>query len=261
MPRPPRADEAGGLYHALNRGNLRAEIFHKEEDYSAFERVLGEALEIHKIELYSYQLMPNHYHFVLRPLVDGEMSRFMGWIGGTHTMRYHARYHTAGMGHVYQQRYKSFPIQDDEHFFVVCRYVERNALRAGFVAQAENWRWGSLWRWLQPNEPIPKLLSRWPLARLPNWVRRVNESLSEKELDAVRLCAQRGCRATTVGVNRSPDDSILSPQCGPEAENECDFPINPKSKRPDPFDRAGTTKWLGKVAGGKRSATTGYSTS
>ena len=71
MPRSPRADEAGGLYHALNRGNLRAEIFHKWEDYVAFERILYEALEIHKIELYSYLLMPNHYHIVLRPLVDG----------------------------------------------------------------------------------------------------------------------------------------------------------------------------------------------
>ena len=114
MPRSPRADEAGGLYHALNRGNLRATIFHKREDYVAFERILYEALEIHKIELYSYLLMPNHYHIVLRPLVDGEMSRFMGWVGGTHTMRYHAHYHTSGMGHVYQQRYKSFPIQDDD---------------------------------------------------------------------------------------------------------------------------------------------------
>ena len=84
MPRPPRADEALGIYHALNRGNLRATI-------------------------------------VFRPLVEGEMSRFMKWVGGTHTMRYHAHYHTGGLGHVYQQRFKSFPIQSDEHFFVVCR--------------------------------------------------------------------------------------------------------------------------------------------
>ena len=145
MPRSPRADEAGGLYHALNRGNLRADIFKKEADFDAFEEILGEALEIHEVELFSYQLMSNHYHLVLRPLVDGEMSRFMGWLGGTHTMRYHAHYHTSGMGHVYQQRYKSFPIQDDEHFLVVCRYVERNALRAGLVKRAEDWRWGSLW--------------------------------------------------------------------------------------------------------------------
>ena len=144
MPRSPRADEAGGLCHALNRGNLRAEIFKKEDDFAAFERILSEALAIHEIELYNSLLMPDHYHLVLRPLVEGEMSRFMGWVGGTHTMRYHAHYHTSGMGHLYQQRYKSLPIQDDDHFFVVCRYVERNALRAGLVRRAEQWRWGSL---------------------------------------------------------------------------------------------------------------------
>jgi len=170
MPRPPRADEAGGLYHALNRGNLRATIFHNEADFEAIERILYEALQIHKVELYSFQLMPNYYdpnhdHLILRPLVDGEMSRFMGWIGGTHTMRYHAHYHTSGMGHVYQQRYKSFPIQDDNHFFVVCRYVERNALRAGLVERAEQWRWGSLWRWVRRPEPQPPLLI--PVADAP----------------------------------------------------------------------------------------------
>jgi len=192
MPRPPRADEAGGLYHALNRGNLRADIFRKEGDFLAFEKILHEGLQRFQIELFSYQLMGNHDHLVLRPLIDGEMSRFMGWIGGTHTLRYHAHYHTSGLGHVYQQRYKSFPVQDDDHFFVVCRYVERNALRAELVDRAEDWRWGSLWRWLQKPEPDPKLLSPWPIARLPKWVERVNEPLTECELAAVRLSAQRG---------------------------------------------------------------------
>ena len=116
----------------------------------------------------------------------------MGWVGGTHTMRYHAHYKTSGMGHVYQQRYKSFPIQDDEHFLVVCRYVERNALRAELVDRAEDWRWGSLWRWLQKRELNPKLLSPWPLPGLPRWVARVNECLSQRELEAVPLSAQRG---------------------------------------------------------------------
>ena len=192
MPRAPRADEAGGLYHALNRGNLRAEIFHKDADYVAFEKILGEALEIHQVELFAYQLMPNHYHLVLRPLVDGEMSRFMGWVGGTHTMRYHAHYHTGGMGHVYQQRYKSFPIQDDDHFLAVCRYVERNALRAGLTRRAEDWQWGSLWRWRSKLDSDPKLLSPWPISRSPRWVDRVNEALSERELESVRRSVQRG---------------------------------------------------------------------
>lgn len=139
MARAPRADEAGGLYHALNRANMRATISKKNEAFAVFERVLAEGLQ-----LYSYQLMPNQFHLVLRPQVDGEMSQFMGWVGGTHKMRYHAHHHTGGTEHVYQQRYKSFPVQDDEHFLVACRSVERNAFRAGLVTRAEDWRWGSL---------------------------------------------------------------------------------------------------------------------
>ncbi len=192
MPRPKRADEAGAIYHALNRGNARATIFHKDADYEAFERILAEGLDQYPARLICYQLMPNHWHLVVQPTEDGGMSNFLRWVTATHTMRYHAHYHTSGEGHVYQGRFKSFPIQDDDHFFVVCRYVERNALRAKLVDRAEQWRWGSLWRWLQRVEPRPKLLSPWPLARLPGWVKRVNEALSEKELAAVRWSIKRG---------------------------------------------------------------------
>lgn len=192
MARTSRADEAGGLYHALNRGNLLADIFQDESDYTDFESILHAGLEYYEIELFCYQLMPNHFHLVLRPLVDGAMGRFMGWIGGTHAMRYHAHHQSIGTGRIYQRRYKSFPIQDDKHFTTVCRYVEGNALRAGLVDRAEQWRWGSLWRWSQKPEPDPKLLSRWPVTRLPKWSSRVNESLPEQELEAVRNSAQRG---------------------------------------------------------------------
>ena len=161
MPRSPRADEAGGLYHALNRANLGAKAFLKEGDYRAFEKVLHEALQIYQVELYCYQIIPP--------------------IGTWSCVHY-----------LYQGRFKSFPIQDDEHFLVVCRYVERNALRAGLVDHAEQWRWSSLFRWLQPTEPEPKLLSSWPIPRLPNWVERVNQALSDQELKAIRNCAQRG---------------------------------------------------------------------
>lgn len=192
MSRPPRADEAGGLYHALNRGNCRAQIFHKDADYEAFERVLAEGVERYDVQLYCFALMPNHWHFVLRPNRDGEMSRFLRWITATHTMRYHAHYDTSGEGHVYQGRFKSFPIQDDGHFLAVCRYVERNALRAELVQRAEDWRWSSLWRWRQKVEPTPHLLSRWPIPRAPNWVARVNKPLTDGELDAIRRSARRG---------------------------------------------------------------------
>ena len=90
MPRSPRADEAGGIYHALNRGNARRKIFRKPEEYEAFQSILGEGLDGHDIELFSYQLMPNHWHLVIRCRVDGKMSRFLRWVTATHTMRYHA---------------------------------------------------------------------------------------------------------------------------------------------------------------------------
>ena len=82
--------------------------------------------------------MPNHWHFVLQPTEDGGMSNFLRWVSLTHTMRLHAHYRTGGQGHVYQGRFKSFPIQDDDHFLLVCRYVERNALRAGLVRRTGN---------------------------------------------------------------------------------------------------------------------------
>ena len=93
---------------------------------------------------------------------------------------------------MYQGRFKSFPVQDDEHFFTVCRYVERNALRAKLVKRAEDWRWGSLWRWLQKSEPEPSLLSTWRIPRQPHWVERVNEPLTSDELAAIRTSVKRG---------------------------------------------------------------------
>lgn len=192
MPRPKRADEANGIYHALNRGNARSPIFNKTADFEAFEQILSEGLELYPCCILGYQLMPNHWHLVLQPTEDGGMSEFLRWVTLTHTQRYHAHYGTSGQGHVYQGRFKSFPIQDDGHFIVVVRYVERNAVRAKLVERAEDWRWGSLYRWLARPEPNPKLLTVWPIARLPNWVQRVNEPLSEKEVDAVRWSVKRG---------------------------------------------------------------------
>jgi len=89
-------------------------------------------------------------------------------------------------------RFKSFPIADDDHFLVLCRYVERNPLRAGLVERAEQWQYGSLWRWTQKSEPEPKLLAPWPIARSPNWIQRVHQPLTARELEAVRTCVQRG---------------------------------------------------------------------
>jgi len=80
MGRVKRADAAGATYHMLNRANRRATIFEKDSDYEAFERILIDAVAKFKIDLFSYCVMPNHWHLVVRPMVDGEVSRFAQWL-------------------------------------------------------------------------------------------------------------------------------------------------------------------------------------
>ncbi|HUV70627.1 MAG TPA: transposase, partial [Terracidiphilus sp.] len=140
MPRWPRAAIGGTVYHVLNRANARMQIFDNRGDYELFEQVLAEAHRRVAMRTISYCLMPNHWHLVLWPRKDGDLSEFMRWLTVTHTQRWHACRGTAGSGHVYQGRFKSFPVADDGHYLTVCRYVERNALRAGLAERAEQWR-------------------------------------------------------------------------------------------------------------------------
>ena len=164
MGRPLRAAEPGFVYHALNRANGRLRLFHKPGDYEAFERVLTAAQQRFSSRLLAYCVMPNHWHLVLWPHHDRELSRFLGWLTLTHTQRWHAHRHTAGSGHLYQGRFKSFPVQEDDHLLTVLRYVERNPLRGGLVSRAERWRWSSLHHRLEGGGPVldtsPVLLPR-----------------------------------------------------------------------------------------------------
>ncbi len=192
MGRPKRSDEAGLTYHMLNRANRRETIFHKDGDYEAFENILEEALARVELHLYSYCLMQNHWHLVVSPQIDGEMGRFGQWLSLTHTQRYHAHYHTTGEGHLYQGRYKSFPVQSDDHFLAVCRYVERNAFTAELCEEPDQWRWSSLWRWRHGSTSEKSILTAWPISRERNWVDRVRAVLSEKEEKRLKRCIQRG---------------------------------------------------------------------
>jgi putative transposase len=110
----------------------------------------------------------------------------------THTQRWHAHHHTTGTGHLYQGRFKSFPVQTDDHLLTVCRYVERNPVRAGLVSHAELWRWGSLWRRVHGGGDGQGLLSRWPIDPPEEWVQWVNNPLAPEELQALRRCVNRG---------------------------------------------------------------------
>jgi len=144
------------------------------------------------MRLLAYCLMPNHWHLILWPQKDGELSDYMHWLTLTHTQRWHAHYRNVGVGHLYQGRFKSFPIAADEHFLVACRYVERNALRAGLAVRAEDWRWGSLAQRRGVGSAGAPELAEGPIPWPRGWAAWVNEAQNEAEFAALRRCIERG---------------------------------------------------------------------
>jgi len=180
------------VFHVLNRGVGRRTLFDKDGDFLAFEKVLQETLKTRPVRICAYCLMPNHWHFVLWPERDGDLPAFMQQLTNTHVKRWKRHRRETGFGHLYQGRYKSFPVQSDDHFYQVVRYVERNALRAKLVSRAESWPWSSLARPDRENA-TPGILSSWPLGRPADWLQIVNQPQSEAELLALRHCVNRGC--------------------------------------------------------------------
>ena len=148
MARPIRHFIGNQMHHMLNRGNGRAGLFEKPADYQAFQTILQESVRRFSMRPCCYCLMPNHWHPILWPRHErGEdASAFLQWMTMTHAQRWHAYRGTAGTGHLYQGRFKSFPVQSDGHMLKVFRYVEQNALRARLVETAQDWPYSSLWQ-------------------------------------------------------------------------------------------------------------------
>jgi putative transposase len=165
-------------------------LFDHDGDYAAFERVLAEGCRQVPMRLLAYCLMPNHWHLVLWPFRDETVSRFVAWVTTTHTKRWHGYRNSVGTGHVYQGRFKSFLVQDDAHYLAVCRYVERNAVRAKLVARAEEWRWSSLGRRSASQHIVP--VSEGPVSRPPDWVQWVNDREADDQVTAIRRSIVKG---------------------------------------------------------------------
>ena len=216
MARRPRIAPGGWIYHVLNRAVGRMKIFNSDGDFQAFLRIVKEAQERVPMRILSYCIMSNHWHFVVWPKEDGELSAFFKWMTHTHVMRWRTAHQKVGLGPLYQGRFKSLPVKKDEDFLRVCRYVERNALTAGLVERAEDWRWGSLGeregvlagkiqtaggntvgtenadvgvgatggvgRTLAGGDSGPTLAA-WPVERPSDWVSWVNEPIEPKELE------------------------------------------------------------------------------
>jgi putative transposase len=191
MGRATRIDVGDMVYHVINRANFRSELFSKDKHYRNFLDILEEATEIVPMRILSFCLMPNHWHLVLYPKNEGNLSRFMHWVTLTHTRRYHTKTKTIGYGHMYQGRYKSIPVERDRYFWALVRYVERNAKRAGLVKNAEDWKWSSIHIRLKGTEAQKKLLSPWPVEEPNNYRTWIIQSEPIVEIENIRYAIQR----------------------------------------------------------------------
>lgn len=141
------------------------------------------------MRILGYCLLPNHFHLVLWPLHDGDLSRWMHWLLNTHIRRYHKHYQSSG--HIWQGRFKAFPIAADEHLLTVLRYVERNPVRANLVKEADQWLWSSAGLWTT-QVGRPDYLEAGPVERPQPWLQWVNQALTAAELAALRRSVNRG---------------------------------------------------------------------
>ena len=188
MPRTSRAAVGGMVYHVLNRGNGRMQIFRSPADYQTFAELMVAGKQRADVEIFAFCLMPNHWHLVLRPRRGGDLAGYLSWLSNTHVKRYRAQYRGSS-GHLYQGRYKSFPVQEDAYFLTLLRYVEANPLRARLVARSQDWPWSSLGC---ADKLSNTLLSAWPVDRPRHWTRLVNEALAPAEMNRLKLSLQRG---------------------------------------------------------------------
>lgn len=201
MPRAPRLAYGGVIYHVMNRRVGRQTLFHDGGDFAAFLKVIGESVDRGselghgRPEVFACCLMGNHWHLLVRPHADGQLSRWLGWLTLTHTQRYHASHGSTGEGPIYQGRFRSFPVQEPSDgresgraFWEVARYVEANPVRAGLVEDAAEWPWGSLA--LRPKRR--SWLCDWPVPAPTDWHRQVSRESSETERAAIETSLNRG---------------------------------------------------------------------
>ena len=144
LPRPTGDDLS---YHAINRGNNRADVLGPEGERDMFLSDLARTKARYPFALFGYCLMSNHFHLLLKPAPGQSTSRILQSLTVAHTWRHHRRQGTSG--HVWQDRFRSPVIQDGDHLLVVLRYIEANPVRAAMVADP----WGAI-------APVPRISTK-----------------------------------------------------------------------------------------------------
>ncbi len=192
MPRCARVDVGEEIYHVINRAVARLQIFSVPEDYQLFETLLEDTVDLTGMRVLGYTIMPNHWHLVLYPRVDGDLSLFMHRLTNMHTRKVHTKSDTTGFGPLYQGRYKSFLVESENYLFTLLKYVERNPVRACLVQSCEAWQWGSAWRRTHGTSKQRKLLDTRSFPLPDDYALWVNTFDTEDDLLNMRRAVNKG---------------------------------------------------------------------
>ncbi len=192
MPRTSRIAVGGEVYHVINRANGRLTIFNTQEEYQLFEQLLLETKELIDMRILAYTIMPNHWHLVLHPKKDGDLTAFMQRVSNSHTRKVHAITKTNGSGHLYQGRYKSFLVESNEYLLTLIKYVERNPVRAKLTKKCQDWQWGSAHKRLLGTESKNKILDNPPIDLPLQYSSWINTTEDMKTVELIRSSVIKG---------------------------------------------------------------------
>src|SRR5262245_26261283 len=226
MPRRRRLEVKAQYFHVVNRSVRQSMIFRRPSDYRAFLAALEAGLQKYPVRLLAYCVLGNHWHLIVEPKGTLALARFMQWVTSTHAVRWHHHRDTIGKGPLYQGRYFSRPVEGVADLIHVCRYVERNALRAGLVRRAQDWPWCSLADRLRAQPRVT--LHSAPFLASASWIEHVNSGSSlrdeirdrmlEQALEARRRLLGRPTSGTkrvkSVEKGSDPLDAAESPRAG-----------------------------------------------
>jgi putative transposase len=186
MARHRRVTYGGIVYHVCNRGSRKGPLFTTPEEYTAFVRLLADGRAKRPMRIIAYCLMPNHWHLLLWPEGDNDLSRYLHWVTGTHARRFRRATGTVGQGAVYQSRFEAVGVTDLIHLLSVWRYVERNPVRAHLVERAEDWKWSSATDSRRGSSDLS--LDVAPISRPREWLTIVNQETEAAELiESIRI--------------------------------------------------------------------------
>ena len=148
MARSSREIAESSCYHVILRGNGKQILFEDDEDYETFLLFLKKALEGTDVALYAWCLMDNHVHLCLRD-TEAELDKVMRRLGTRYAMYFNNK--TGHVGHVFQSRFTSAPIENERYLFETIRYIHNNPCKAG-ISSAEAYRWSSYREYIEKPE-------------------------------------------------------------------------------------------------------------